>query len=132
MQSLTRIEDLLHSYAALGDISIVSQEGIESASAGLAPLINDDAEVVEGLDDRLHVAANLGACAYWNFVGLFNRYYAAVGPGALGDGVQRGSQLAESDVQVVSSGAQGPWPSVVAFASAVTTCNVTMPPWTVR
>ena len=99
------------------------QRGDGLAVAGLAPLVDDDAEVAEGLDDRLHVASNLGTCAYGDFVGLFDGYDAAVGPRALRDGVESGGEFAEPYVQVLPPCAQGPQHGSLSQSGGVCVCG---------
>jgi hypothetical protein len=91
----------------------------ESASSVVAPLVDDYAEIVEGFDDGLHVAANLGARADGDLVGFFDGDDASVGPGVFRDGVERGGQVGDTDVQVATASADGPQHSAYAKAAGV-------------
>ena len=50
------------------------------AGAALVPLVDDDAEIVEGFHGGFHSAADLRTASGGDLVGLFDGGYAAVGP----------------------------------------------------
>src|ERR1700712_102091 len=77
------------------------------ASARVVPLVDDYAEIAQGFDDAFHVAADGGAGAYGDFVGLFYGYDSAIGPGAFGDGVEGAGELVDADVEVLAACAEG-------------------------
>jgi len=81
--------------------------GLADGGGVVLPLVDDDAEVAEGFDGGLHVAAELGLGGGGCVVGFFEGDDAAVGPGGLGDGVERGGQVGGADVEVLAAGSDG-------------------------
>src|SRR5215469_18231235 len=88
-------------------------------SAGGAPFVDYDAEVVEGLDDGLEIFAHDGAVGGGDSVGFFDGDDSSIGPCTFGDCVERSGKIAEADVEVTAAGSNGPEKATFAQAAGV-------------
>ena len=116
--------------------AVDDQQVGDSAEGAVGPLVDDDAEVAEGLDGGFDVAADGGTVGRGSVVRLFDGDYAAVGPGVCRHGVERGGQVAQANGEVLRRAPTGrsmpPAPRSVGFASARVTWRVAMFCCTVR
>jgi len=99
--------------------------------AGLGTVVDDDTEIGQGLHGGFKIAAHLGADGRGRVVRLLDGDDTAVGPTGGGDGVERGGQVFETDVDLLGRRTP-PAPKLLGLASASRTCRVRWSGCTVR